>query len=112
MKTYQQKLMDYLEVDGWDILKIETEDLERWADEIWYLESNWSPKGKKGYITFLVDPMHDGLRKQGQAVWGLGCSKQYPTSRQEAESITTISFSKSFKDNMLDFQLEMESLRE
>ena len=111
MKSYEQKMMDYLECDGWDIDRVNKDDLEWWADEIWVLNSNWSPTGSVAHITFLVDPMHEGSRKKGEAVWGLGCSKAYPASRQDAESCATISFGKSFKIKIMDFQLQMESLR-
>ena len=96
MKTPQQKLRDYLEVDGWDIASARETDLEWWADEIWELRSRWSPEGAKAFVTFLVDPQHEGLRKKGQNVWGVGASAGLPASRAEAERgcISLISISK------------------
>lgn len=111
MKSYEQKIKDYLECDGWDIEYIEKDDLDWWADEIWKLKSNWSPQGAEAYLTFLVDPMNEGNRKKGEGVWGLGCSKKHPLSREEAESCSTIAFGKSFKKQIMEFQLQMESLR-
>lgn len=111
MKTYTQKVEDYVECDGWDVQSKHTMDLECWADEIWVLSSSWSPYGASAYLTFLVDPVHVGNRNKGQFVWGLGCSKTFPSNREHAESCATISFNKDFKHNMMDFQLAMESLR-
>jgi len=111
MKTYTQKMMDYLVCDGWDITEKEQENLEWWADEVWKLESNWSPSGSIAYLTFLVDPMHEGNRRKGESVWAIGCSKQYPKSREQAEAGGTISFGKAFKTHILEFQITMEALR-
>jgi hypothetical protein len=65
MKTLKAKLADHLEVSGWDVLE-QVNDLEWWADEIWALTSRWSPAGAFGYITFLVDPLWERERRQGQ----------------------------------------------
>ena len=111
MKTYAQKITDYFEGE-WEIESKETSDLDWWADEIWKLSSNWSPQGSTAYVTFLVDPMHEGKREKGQNVWGLGCSKNHPQNRVEAESGSVISFGKSFKNEFLDFSLKLDELRE
>jgi hypothetical protein len=105
MKIAQQKLRDYLEIKGWDIASITGTDLEWWADEIWELRSRWSPEGVKAFVTFLVDPQHDGLRKKGQYVWGIGVSARPPASRAEAEgaclSLTSIA-KKQYVENFLE----------
>jgi hypothetical protein len=111
MKTYIQKMLDYLEVDGWEVSQMFTDDQEWWSDQIWEIKSIWSPYGSKAYLTFLVDPSHEGNRKMGESVWGIGCSKLYPTSREVAESAGTIPIGKSFKSNINEFQLELERLR-
>jgi hypothetical protein len=111
MKTYEQKMYDYLEVEGWQISNIDKSDLEWWADEIWELESTWSPQGVKSFLTFLVDPQHDGVREKGQEVWGIGCSSAYPNSRNDAESGGTIGFGKSFKKDISSFLMKLDALR-
>lgn len=112
MKTYTQKMTDYLLVSGWEIITIYNNDLEWWADEIWQIHSTWSPQGSEAYLTFLVDPQHEGVRRKGEAVWAIGASKHLPKDRGEAEGIATITLNKQFKHNVLDFSLEMEQLRE
>ena len=91
MKTPKQKLADHLERSGWNLEKIYEADLEWWADEIWELKSRWSPEGAFSFITFLVDPQHEGVRKRAQAVWGVGSAAHFPSSRFEAEANGTIS---------------------
>jgi hypothetical protein len=103
MKTPKQKLTDQLEVNGWDLENIHESDLEWWADEIWVLKSQWSPEGVSSFITFLVDPQHSGVRIKGQAVWGVGSSSKFPTSRTEAEANGVISMNEISKAAVEEF---------
>jgi hypothetical protein len=103
MKTPKQKLADHLEVNGWDLEKIRESDLEWWADEVWELNSRWSPEGVSSFITFLVHPQHMGERRKGQAVWGAGSSSKFPTSRFEAETNGTISLNEISKGDIESF---------
>lgn len=111
MKSYSQKLQDFLETDGWQIEEIYSIDLEWWADEIWKLTSTWSPNSAKAYLTWLVDPQHDGLRRKGQSVWAVGASKKFPDSSREAQSEGAVSLNKSFKQELEEFSLNLENLR-
>lgn len=83
MKTLAAKLAGHFEAHGWDQVRHVT-DLEWWADEIWELTSRWSPVGTPAFITFLVDPMWEGNRRKGQAVWAIGCNAHYPADRVAA----------------------------
>lgn len=54
-------------------------NLEWWADEIWILESIWSPKDCRVYLTFLVDPQSPVQgRKKGEGVWAVKASLKRP----------------------------------
>lgn len=68
MLTQRDRLLAKLARSGWQVAQVLTQDLERWADEIVILESEWSPKGKSAHLTFLVDPQWDHHRAKGQAV--------------------------------------------
>ena len=109
MKTPQQKLRDHFEVEGWGIEKIILDDLDWWTDEIWVLKSVWSPEDAFVFITFLVDPMFEGNRKKGEAVWGIGCSREWPTSRNIAESSGVISLKSGLK-NRNEIEAFLENL--
>ena len=111
MKSYSQKTAEYLETDGWKIKEILTDNLEWWADEIWCIESIWSPKGVHCYITFLVDPQFEINRQKGQGVWALGLSSIFPKSRSDAQGSCTLSIGKCFKNEIEEFLLEAEKLR-
>jgi hypothetical protein len=86
MKTLIVNLADYLKVNGWDLVQSHTQSLEWWAEEIWQMKSRWSPEGTQAFINFLVDPMWEGNRRNGQSVWAVGCSASFPCNRREAES--------------------------
>ena len=110
MKTPAQKLADRLEAEGWDVHAIHTRDLEWWADEVWELRSRWAPRGAAAYITFLVDPQHEGPRNQGQSVWGVGCSAAFPASRHDAEAGGTVSMRALSKQEKQDMDAFFERL--
>ena len=112
VKTVEQKLADFLEVEGWNIERRHETALDWWADEIWELRSRWSPEGARAFITFLVDPQFEGDRSKGQAVWGIGSSSMFPQSREEAESHGIISVgSRRFKAEIEDFLSRLDELR-
>ena len=85
MDVRYSELVEALSRQGWRVVERERDDLEWWADEIWTVESEWRPRGFSVYLTWLVDPMYDGDRQPGQAVWAVGTSVQRPKDRSEAE---------------------------
>jgi hypothetical protein len=110
MKTVRVKLADYLEVNGWDLVREHTQDLEWWADEIWELKSRWSPTEALAFVTFLVDPMCAQNRRRGEGVWAVGCSPCFPRNKQEAASGDTLSL-KASKEEIEEFVEVVDSLR-
>jgi len=112
MKSFQQKLEDYFEVEGWEHVDTYDIDQQWWSDEIWKLKSNWPPEGINAYITLLVDPRcNTSHRKKGQEVWGAGISQHPPRAREEAESKGVIAFGSSFKKDIGDFLEKIDALR-
>ena len=82
---FSERLASSIERAGWAVARVHTEDLDWWADEIWELNSRWSPMGAVAFIVFLVDPMRKLPREKGQGVWAAGYSASLPTTRAEAE---------------------------
>lgn len=103
MKTPHQKIEDYIAVEGWDIEEVLSTDLEWWADEIWKLKSRWLPEGKTAFITFLVDSMHEGNRKKGRSVWGIGNCADFPNTLEDAQSNGCISLKSGIKNDIEEF---------
>ena len=83
MITQQEQLEVGLSASGWEIVGREKSNLDWWADEIWKIESIWSPVGFTIYLTFLVDPQQSRVRKKGEDVWAIGASINRPKERED-----------------------------
>jgi len=110
MQSQRTELLSQLPEHGWQVAD-EEENLEWWADEMWLLESAWSPIGSRVYITFLVDPQFDGDRKKGEAVWALMASPAKPSSRLDVEGEFTLSLGQGWKKRLPDFFAHLSALR-
>ena len=66
MTTQIRALRSALEDAGWEILEVETNNLDWWADEVWILGQK---SGETLYLTLVVDPMFDGVRKKGEHLY-------------------------------------------
>lgn len=110
MQTQRTELFDLLPERGWRVASVE-ENLEWWADEMWLLESVWSPVGSRAYITFLVDPQFDGDRKKGQAVWAVMTSPAKPYNRLSAADEFTLNLGQGWKKELPAFFEHLSMLR-
>jgi hypothetical protein len=84
MKSQQIQLEKKLQQEGWLIAE-RSNAYDWWADEVWTVESIWRPVGQQLWITFLVDPQHDGIRGPGEHVWAVGVTESPPVGRQQVE---------------------------
>ena len=89
MVAQRRELRMRLEHDGWKVVEDEPGD-EWWVDERWKVESTWRPLGLHVWISFLVDPQHDGPRNRGEHVWAVGVTSTRPQDRHEVE-LTAVS---------------------
>jgi hypothetical protein len=110
MQTQRTELLDRLPEHGWRVAE-EEENLEWWADEMWLLESVWSPVGSRAYVTLLVDPMVGPNRRKGEAVWAVTVSQAKPTSRLSAEGGFTLSFGQGWKQRLPEFFEHLSAFR-
>ena len=110
MQAQRTELLNQLPAHGWRAACLE-ENLDWWADEMWLLESVWTPVGTRAYITFLVDPMFDGNRGKGEAVWAVGASHAKPMSRLQAENEFTLSLGQGWKNRLPGLFDHLSSLR-
>ena len=103
-------MLKQLSEHGWRVVGVE-ENLEWWADEMWVLESVWSPVGGRAYVTFLVDPQFDGGRRKGEAVWAVMASPGRPDSRLHVEGEFTLSLGQGWKTRLPAFYAHLSALR-
>jgi hypothetical protein len=64
METQQRQLEELVVRDGWTIVARELSSAEWWLDEVWILESTWTPAGVRVFLSFLVDPQAPGERRK------------------------------------------------
>lgn len=110
MRTQRTELLNRLPEHGWRVAGVE-ENLEWWADEMWLLESVWSPVGSRAYITLLVNPMAAPNRRKGEAVWAVAASSAKPTGRLSAEGGSMLSFGQGWEGRLPEFFDQLSMLR-
>jgi hypothetical protein len=110
MRAQRIELLSQLPEQGWRVTGTE-ENPEWWADEMWLLESVWSPLGSRAYVTFLVDPHFDGDRKKGEAVWAVMVSPAKPISQHSVEGDFTLCLGQGWKKRLPDFFTHLSVLR-
>jgi hypothetical protein len=110
LQAQRQELLKQLSEHGWRIATQE-EELEWWADEMWRLESLWTPVGAVAYVTFMVDPAVCDDRKKGESVWAVMASSAKPLSRQTVEGEFTVSLGHDWKQRLPAFFKHLAFLR-
>ena len=111
MITQRTEILKQLPLNGWQVLSVEDSSLEWWADEIWLIESLWSPKGISLYLTFLVDPMADSRRAKGHEVWAVGTSIERLHDRVSAEGEPLLSLGHGWRSRLDEFFVGLAGLR-
>lgn len=112
MKAQRAEIQSQLGKRGWNIVGVEDQSLEWWADEIWRLESAWSPVGARAYVTFLVDPQSSARnRKKGQDVWAVKVSPVRPGDWLKGVGEFTLSLGRGWEESLPDFFEHLAILR-
>ena len=92
MTPFPLRLQRRLENNDWDIVEvIKAEDW--WADEHWRVRSRRTPRELELILSFLVDPMWDGPRARGQAVWSVTVTGSIPLVRPVGDEAQIASLS-------------------
>jgi hypothetical protein len=114
MQAQKAELLEQISAQGWSFSESEDWELEWWADEIWLLESIWSPVGSSTYLTFLVDPMVEDWqhRKKGESVWAVQVSPSKPESRTSPEGSFLISLNQGWRKELPALLKHLSLLRE
>ena len=112
MKAQKAEIQSQLSKRGWNIVEVEDDGLEWWADEVWRLESAWSPVGAHAYVTFLIDPQSSARnRKKGQDVWAVKASPVRPVDWLKGVGEFTLSLGQGWKVELPDFFEHLATLR-
>ena len=117
MSVQRTELLKRIPNQGWSVTSIEDGDfewpeLEWWADEIWILQSVWSPQGCRVYLTFLVDPqapIHG--RKKGEGVWAVKASLKRPRQWMWEEGEAYLTLGQGWQQMLPGFLEDVAALR-
>jgi hypothetical protein len=112
MEAYKTQLRQHLADHGWEVVEVLDSDVW-WADEYWKVESRRNLWGFEIVVTFLVDPMWEGPRKKGQAVWAIAATEGIPTERLSAgRGIGQLCLVKGrFDENLREFVISIDAYR-
>ena len=82
-------------------------------DELWEVESAWSPKGLKLWITFLVDPQAPNLieRKKSQGVWAVKAGLRKPPESRIGDAEVYLSLNADWEKRLPEFFRRLADLR-
>ena len=112
MNAQRAEIESQLGKHGWNIVPVEDYTLEWWADEIWRLESSWSPVGAQAYVSFLVDPQSfTWKRKKEQDVWAVKASPVIPVGWLTEAGECTLSLGQGWKERLPEFFEHLDTLR-
>jgi hypothetical protein len=116
MIAQRNELMKQLPGYGWEIELIETPapshcGPEWFIDELWVIESLWSPRGLKAYVTFVVDPQAEFERKKGQGVWAVKASLQRPSGWGIGEDEVGLTLGRGWEKRLTEFMKGLSVLR-
>ena len=87
--TQRHEILAALPETGWRLAERRVPNDWR-VDELWTLESVWSPLGQIAYLVFLVNPQWDGPRRFGEAVWAVAVARKRPAHRTDLGSFETV----------------------
>jgi hypothetical protein len=118
MITQRNKLFELMPRYGWEVINVEdylrhTTGLDWFIDELWEIESIWTPKGLKVWITFVVDPMTSNLgeRKKGQGVWAVKAGLHKPIGWGAEDDEVELALNTGWEKRMPEFFSHLADLR-
>jgi hypothetical protein len=117
MKAQKTELSKQLLKHGWNVSEVinpelEWDNLEWWEDEIWILESIWSAKSPKVYLTFIVNPqspIHG--RKKDEGIWAAKASLERLEDWKSQEGVIFLGLGKGWEKDLPDFLKGVDELR-
>jgi hypothetical protein len=118
MITQRNRIFELVPEYGWEVINVEeslrgSTLLDWFIDELWEVESVWTPKRLKVWITFVVDPMAPNLgeRKKGQGVWAVKTGLQKPTGWWIEDDEVGLTLNSGWEKRLSEFFNGLSELR-
>jgi hypothetical protein len=116
MITQRSRILELLPRYGWEVTTVEdhlrgSTAVDWFIDELWEVESIWSPNGLKVWISFVVDPMAPFPRKKGQGVWAVKAGLRKPTGRGIADDEVGLILNAGWENRLPEFFSRLADLR-
>jgi hypothetical protein len=105
MESQIQSVVGSLAEHGW-LVRERQESMSWWATEVWTLESEWSPRSARAFLTLLVDPMQSGVGR----VWAIGASRRPPVDRSQVWA-AFLSLGHGWQEDLGPFVAAVDALR-
>jgi hypothetical protein len=118
MITQRNRIFESLPRYGWDVVNVEdhlrgSTGPDWFIDELWEVESVWTPNGLKVWITFLVDPQASTLinRKKGEGVWAVKASLRKPPESRIGDAEVYLPLNAGWENRLPEFFNRLSDLR-
>jgi hypothetical protein len=118
MITQRNRLFELLPQYGWEVKNVEdhprrSTNPDWFIDELWEVESVWSPKGLRIWVTFVVDPQVPKLidRKKGEGLWAVKAGLQRPTDWGIAGNEVGLTLNAGWEKRLPEFFSQLSELR-
>jgi hypothetical protein len=118
MTTQRDKLLELMPCHGWEVTSIDDD----WSnsgsgwfiDELWEVESAWSPRGLKVWVMFVVDPQTSNPleRKKGQGVYAVKAARRKPTGWGIEDDEVGLYLNNGWEDRLPEFFDRLSALRQ
>jgi hypothetical protein len=118
MITQRNRIFELLPQYGWEV--INDEDHLRnstwpdwFIDELWKIESVWSPKGLMVWVAFVVDPQAPNMidRKKGESVWTVKAGLKRPTGWGIDDDEAGLTLKAGWENRLPEFFSRLSDLR-
>ena len=101
--------MTLLQQEGWSLETVESVE-DWWVSEHWRITSSTAPWGSELWLSFLVDPMYEGAKKES-ALHIIAANIDKPTSRPLTNQVELRINKGKYQENLAVFVESLNRFR-
>jgi hypothetical protein len=116
MITQRNRIFELLPRYGWEVKNVEdhlrnSTGPDWFIDELGEVESVWSPKGLKVWVTFVVDPQISIERSKSECVWAVKAGLKRPTGWGIKDDEAGLTLNRGWENRLPEFFSRLSDLR-